>query len=54
MIKVFCGAVSYSLQEEYFQRKIDEWLEKNPSIEIVNIHTNSNQYTCMIVIQYKI
>lgn len=37
-----------------FTQMIDKWLSTQPSsIKITNIHTNSNEYGWMIVIQYE-
>lgn len=53
MVKVFCSSEFPCLAEGDLQKKIDSWIAENPYVKIINIHTNSNKYGWMIVIQYE-
>lgn len=56
MIKVFTSDCNPDNNEagNDFQQMIDKWLTTMPSAtRITNIHSNSNQYGWMIVIQYE-
>ena len=56
MIRVFTSTETPHRNSagEHFQEMIDNWLSTQPSsIKITNIHSNSNQYGWMIIIQYE-
>lgn len=56
MIKVFTSDIDpgNNAAGTQFQQMIDKWLETLPSAtKITNIHSNSNQYGWMIIIQYE-
>jgi hypothetical protein len=56
MIKVFTSGKgpSNNAAGNDFQEMIDEWIGTlSPNVKIVNIHSNSNEYGWMIVIQYE-
>ena len=55
MIKVFTTGKGPGDADEILNRRIEKWLETQPStIKITNIHTNSNQYGWMVVVQYEL
>ena len=56
MIKVFTSGKgpSNNAAGNDFQEMIDEWMcTLSPNTKITNIHSNSNEYGWMIVIQYE-
>ena len=56
MIKVFTSNVSPdgNAAGDSFTQMIDKWLSTQPtSTKITNIHSNSNEYGWMIIIQYE-
>ena len=56
MIKVFTSAKGPADAGDDLTNKFEEWkktFEPN-TIEIINIHTNSNKFGWMLTIQYKI
>lgn len=56
MIKVFTTDESPDKAGDILTSKFDNWVKGfSPNyIEVINIHTNSNKYGWMMVIQYKI
>lgn len=56
MIKVFTSNVSPdgNVAGDNFTQMIDKWLStQSTSTKITNIHSNSNEYGWMIIIQYE-
>jgi hypothetical protein len=56
MIKVFTSGKgpNNNAAGNDFQEMIDEWIGTiSPNAKIANIHSNSNEYGWMIVIQYE-
>lgn len=54
MIKVFTTNESSLNAGTCLTKKFESWVESlTTSIEIINIHSNSNNYGWMLVIQYK-
>jgi hypothetical protein len=55
MIKVFTTGAGAETAGDFLNSQINKWLESQDwEIEITNIHTNSNRYGWMVIVQYKI